>query len=196
MPEFDSSSRPDTISTLDLVRSAQAGDESAAETLFRRYRTRLRRWAAGRLPRRLRGRLDTEDIVQDALSRTFARLGTLDPQSGGFFQAYTRRAILNAIRDLAAKAEELHPPSGVLEAARDPGASPLEELVGREAFTSYLRALESLSVEEREAVIARIEDHASWEEIAAEFGKPSADAARMMVKRAVIRIAGEMHDGS
>lgn len=185
---------PETVSTLDLVRSAQAGDRAAVEKLFVRYRQRLRRWASGRLPARVRSRLDTEDLVHDVLRRTFERIGTLDPQRGGFFQAYTRRAVLHAIRDQSVKAHEELPPPGALEDAAGEEPSPLEALVGRDVFARYLRALDTLDLEEREAVIARIEDHASWEEIATELGKPSPDAARMMVKRALLRIAREMGD--
>jgi RNA polymerase sigma-70 factor (ECF subfamily) len=185
---------PDTLSTLDLVRRAQDGDDAATELLFLRYRERLRRWAAGRIPRNIRGRFDTEDIVQDVLSRTFARMESLNPQGGGFFQAYTRRAVLNAIRDKVVSDRERHPSTRTRDAWADHGPSPLEKLVGRDVFARYLRALESLPEEDREAVIARIEDHASWSEIATEFGKPSADAARMAVKRALLHIARGMGD--
>ncbi|MBZ0267438.1 sigma-70 family RNA polymerase sigma factor [bacterium] len=184
----------ETISTLDLVRSAQAGDAAAVERLFTRYRARMRRWAAGRLPGGVRGRLDTEDIVHDALSRTFERIGELDPRGGGFFQAYVRRAVMNTIRDQVAKKREHLPPTGVLERAADGGPSPLQELVGREVFDRYEAALAALTTKEREAVLARIEDHASWQEIAEEFGKESPDAARMMVKRALLKVAKGMGD--
>jgi len=185
---------PETVSTLDLVKSAQAGDTAAVERLFTRYRARLRRWATGRLPAGVRGRLDTEDVVQAALSRTFQRIGELDPRHGGFFQAYVRRAVMNAIRDEVARKREALPPSGVLEQEPAPGPSPLEELVGRELFARYEAALQTLPTMEREAVLARIEDHASWQEIAEEFGKESPDAARMMVKRALLGVAREMGD--
>jgi RNA polymerase sigma factor (sigma-70 family) len=185
---------PETVSTLNLVIQAQAGDTGAVERLFTRYRDRLSRWAAGRLPAGVRGRLDTEDVVHDALTRTFERIGELDPRGGGFFQAYVRRAVLNGIRDQVARKRELLPPSGVVEQHAEPGPSPLEQVVGREVFERYEAALAKLDVAEREAVLARIEDHASWQEIADEFGKESPDAARMTVKRALYKVAKEMAD--
>jgi DNA-directed RNA polymerase specialized sigma24 family protein len=105
-----------------------------------------------------------------------------------------RRAVLNGIRDQVARKRELLPPSGVVEQHPEPGPSPLEQVVGREVFERYEAALAKLDVAEREAVLARIEDHASCQEIADEFGKESPDAARMTVKRALYKVAKEMAD--
>lgn len=185
----------ETQSTLFLVRSAQSGDDAALVALFDRYRDRLRRWASGRVPRGLRGRLDTEDVVHDALVGTFKQLHRLDPQGGGAFQAYTRRAVQNAIAAAVRKKAEDRLDTMAEDRASDPDPSPLEELLGREELDRYDAALATLDDEEREAVVARLECHCSWEEIAEEFDKPSPDAARMMVKRAVKKIARELRRG-
>jgi RNA polymerase sigma-70 factor (ECF subfamily) len=50
----------------DLVRRAVAGDESALAELFDRYRGRLRQMIRLRLDRRLQGRVDPSDVLQDA----------------------------------------------------------------------------------------------------------------------------------
>jgi RNA polymerase sigma-70 factor (ECF subfamily) len=50
----------------DLLRRAQAGDEQAKAELFSRYRERLRRMVRLRLDRRLYGRIDPSDVLQDA----------------------------------------------------------------------------------------------------------------------------------
>jgi RNA polymerase sigma-70 factor, ECF subfamily len=49
----------------DLLRRARAGDASALAVLFTRYRERLRRMIHLRLDRRLTGRVDASDILQD-----------------------------------------------------------------------------------------------------------------------------------
>jgi RNA polymerase sigma-70 factor (ECF subfamily) len=49
-----------------LLRSALAGDESALAALFDGYRDRLRRMIRLRLDRRLSGRVDSSDVLQDA----------------------------------------------------------------------------------------------------------------------------------
>jgi RNA polymerase sigma-70 factor (ECF subfamily) len=50
----------------DLLRRAQAGDQEALATLFARHGERLRKLVRLRLDRRLAGRIDTSDVLQDA----------------------------------------------------------------------------------------------------------------------------------
>jgi RNA polymerase sigma-70 factor, ECF subfamily len=52
--------------TDDLLRRASEGDEAALAELFRRYRKRLRQMVRLRLDRRLQGRVDPSDVLQDA----------------------------------------------------------------------------------------------------------------------------------
>src|SRR5262249_59457399 len=49
-----------------LLRRALAGDESALAALFDAYRERLRRMIRLRLDRRLSGRVDASDVLQEA----------------------------------------------------------------------------------------------------------------------------------
>jgi RNA polymerase sigma-70 factor (ECF subfamily) len=78
------------------------------------------------------------------------------------------------------------------EAIADRAPSPLEAAIGSEALANYERALATLSVEERDGVIARVEFGLGYPEIAAATGKTSPDAARMMVSRALLQLAREM----
>ena len=48
--------------------------------------------------------------------------------------------------------------------------------------------------DDREAVVARIEMGYTHEEIADLLGKPTANAARMAVERAIVRLAKAMRD--
>ena len=52
--------------TDELLRRAKAGDEAALAALCERYRDRLRQMVRLRLDRRLSGRIDTSDVLQDA----------------------------------------------------------------------------------------------------------------------------------
>ena len=56
----------------------------------------------------------------------------------------------------------------------------------------YERALSTLKSDERNAIIARVEMGYTYEEMAQELGKPSAEAARKAAQRALVRLAGEM----
>jgi RNA polymerase sigma-70 factor, ECF subfamily len=50
----------------DLLLRLEGGDERALTDLFARYRERLRRMIRLRLDRRLQGRIDSSDVLQDA----------------------------------------------------------------------------------------------------------------------------------
>jgi RNA polymerase sigma-70 factor (ECF subfamily) len=56
----------DPSSIDDLLARAKAGEEQALAELFSRFRDRLRRMVHLRLDRRLQGRLDASDILQEA----------------------------------------------------------------------------------------------------------------------------------
>ena len=61
----------------DLLRRAAGGDERALAELFDRYRERLRQMVRLRLDRRLQGRVDPSDVLQDAYLDVAERLPRL-----------------------------------------------------------------------------------------------------------------------
>jgi RNA polymerase sigma factor (sigma-70 family) len=69
----------------DLLARWRAGDQKAAEELFRRYVKRLTALARGRLSSKLAGRVDPEDVVQSAYRSFFAdaQAGQFELQRGG-----------------------------------------------------------------------------------------------------------------
>jgi RNA polymerase sigma-70 factor (ECF subfamily) len=58
----------------ELLHRAAAGDESALGALWERHRARLRQMVRLRLDRRLQGRVDPSDVLQDAYLDLAARL--------------------------------------------------------------------------------------------------------------------------
>jgi RNA polymerase sigma-70 factor (ECF subfamily) len=66
--------RDDSGGESDLLRRAAAGEESAARELFSRYRVRLKRMVHLRLSRRLQGRVDDSDVLQEAYLEACKRL--------------------------------------------------------------------------------------------------------------------------
>lgn len=56
----------DASETRDLIRRIEGGDEHALSELFARYRSRLKRMVKFRMDRRLQGRLDASDVLQEA----------------------------------------------------------------------------------------------------------------------------------
>jgi RNA polymerase sigma-70 factor (ECF subfamily) len=60
--------------TDDLLQRAAGGDEQAFQELFSRYRDRLKRMVHLRLSRRLQGRVDDSDVLQEAYLEVSQRL--------------------------------------------------------------------------------------------------------------------------
>src|SRR5439155_4204471 len=187
---------PDGLeSTLDLVRLAKAGDRGALERLLARSLPALRRWASGRLPRWTRDLMDTDDLVQETVFRAVKRMDSFESRHEGALQAYLRQAIMNRIRDEVRRTKRSPMATELNENQTDHSDSPLEMAIGHEALERYEAALARLRPEEREAIVARVEMGGSYQEVADKLGKPSADAARMAVSRALLRLAEEMNRG-
>jgi RNA polymerase sigma factor (sigma-70 family) len=178
--------------SLTLLEQVRGGDAQALNRLLQRYLPRLSRWASGRLPKWARDMSDTDDLVQDTLARSLSNLSRFRPHGEGALQAYLRRAIVNRIKD-EMRRRGRQPEMTALESAVVADVqSPLEMAIGSELMARYDRALDRLPEEDKEAVIARIELGCSYAEIADALGRPSADAARMAVSRALVRLAEEL----
>lgn len=64
----------DSSDLTDVLDRATAGDDAALQDVFTSCRERLRRMVQFRLDRRLRGRLDASDVVQDAFLEASRRI--------------------------------------------------------------------------------------------------------------------------
>jgi RNA polymerase sigma-70 factor (ECF subfamily) len=188
--------RPNLDSTEVILRRIRGGDERAREVLLARYLPILRRWAHGRLPAGARGLADTDDLVQVTLVRVLDHLDEFEPRHEGAFIAYVRRTLLNVMRNEIQRSARRRTGGEPPDDIADPRPSPLESAIGREVVERYETALAELAEEQQEAVIMRIEMGFTHHRIAEALGKPSADAARMTVSRALLRLADAMraHD--
>lgn len=176
------------LSTKTLLRRGQAGDPSAFNRLFARLVPRLMRWTHGRLPRGARGMVDTRDVIQDAAFGAWRRADQIDLREPGDLEAYVRQAILNRIRDEARRLDRRPAPGLLTSTFPDDRPSTFEEVVGRELSARYEAASASLTADEREILVARLEFGYSYQQIADLLNKPSPDAARMATVRAVNRL--------
>ncbi len=176
-------------STARLLADVRGGDDQARERLVSRYLPMLQQWAHGRLPLYARTMADTDDLVQVALLKALDRVKAFEPRREGAFLAYLRRIVLNSVRD------------EIRRAARRPGRaenrddlpadepSLLERAIGRDVVLAYEAALARLPEVQQEAVVMRIEFGFTYPEIAAALGMPTANAARMVVSRALVQLA-------
>src|SRR5258706_9724559 len=180
------------LATTELLRRAREGAPRALASLMARYLPRLRSWASGRLPMRARSLLDTADLVQETLLRTLERLDQVEVRGPGGFQAYVRSAVLNRIRDQVRWADRRPGPGELPGTLPDPGPSPLELAIGADVVARYERAMAGLSEEERQLIHLRVELDYDYAEIAAMTSRPSKDAVRMAVGRALANLAEGM----
>ncbi len=184
-------SDPDLESTALLLEQIRAGDDSARERLVARFLPLLQRWAHGRLPNYARALADTDDLVQVSLVRALDHLEGFEIRREGAFLAYLRRILMNSLRDEIRRAQRR--PTDDLDGldVASPDRSLLEQQIGREALEAYESALSRLTEPQQEAVIMRIEFGYSYPQIAAATGS-TPNAARMLVARALVRLAEEM----
>ena len=107
----------------------------------------------------------------------------------GAFLAYIRQILLNQIRDEARRARRRpeHVELGGDLASGD--RSLLDDLIGKENMEHYEQALARLPDRQREAVILRIEMGYRYREIAEGMELDTANAARKLVARGLVRLA-------
>jgi RNA polymerase sigma-70 factor (ECF subfamily) len=177
-----------------LIARARAGDTLAGQRLLARLLPILRRWARNRFPARIRDARDTEDLIQDVLLRAFRRIDSFENRGEGAFLAYLRQILLNAVRDEARRSNRRPAPSRLEETLPDTAPSVVERAIGADRLRRFEEALATLPEEQQQAVILRIEFGYSHARIAEALGKPSADAARVMVARALVQLARKIDE--
>ena len=181
------------LTTAVLVARAKAGDSSAVDALFERHRDVLSQWAHGRLPRGMRDLHDTDDLVQEAMHRALKRVDRFEPRRPGSFLAYLCQIVTNLIRDEARRHKRLPQRGELPEEIQDVGPTPVEDVIGKDTQRSYESAMERLPEDQRKAVLMRVEMGLSYSEIGQELGRPTAEAARLLVARGLERLAKEMN---
>jgi len=177
-----------------LLRRIWAGDSRARDQLVRAYLPVVKRIAHARLPGWARGVGDTDDVVSITMEKALGNIESFQPRREGAFLAYLRTILTNEINTYIRRAR-VRPIGGELDAqlpSKEP--SPLERLLGRELHDRYESALERMTPEQREAIVLRIEMGFSHREIAEKLDLPSADAARMVIARAMVRLERELRD--
>lgn len=179
--------------TSELIDRVQQGDEEALGQLLERCLPALQRWARGRLPAYARGSADTVDLVQDTVLAVLRRLNVFEVRHQGAFQAYLRQAVMNRIRDIIRQRQRGPHQTEMPEEVAAEATSPLDRLIGAENVSRYEAALLRLRDEDREAIVGRFELQYSYEDLAVILNKPTINATRVAVTRAVKRLVEELH---
>jgi RNA polymerase sigma-70 factor (ECF subfamily) len=182
----------DAATTVDLVARARGGDQMAWEALMRRYRGPLQRFARSRLAQRPHRLADTDDVVQDVTINVFQRLHRIELRFPGALLAYLRRSVSNRVADEHRRAIRQGPVATLDENLPDGHQSPLDTTIDRDKMRAYRTALLTLNADDRLAIVLRLERGEGYDVIADRLGKPTPNAARVAVARAMFKLAKRM----
>ena len=151
----------------------------------------FQRWTHGRLPRYARRRMDTGDIVQEAIVGALRHLDEIDTADPEALRKYLIVAIQHRICDEVRRASRGEVANGIRNPA-DTRPSPLEDAIEEENRRQYREALLRLNADDQALLVGRIELGLSFDELALVTARNSADAARAATRRAALRLARAM----
>lgn len=178
------------------MERALRGSHAALDALFQRYRSWLRTWARGRLPRFTRAAIDTSDLIQDTLQRTFAQLASFKAGQARALRVYVRRAVENRVRDESRRAtfrQGVTLPESSMPAS-DAAAPQHRQLIENQTWARYLDALERLPDRDRRLIVGRAELGYNSAQLAFLERLSSPAVARVALRRAVLKLGALMSD--
>jgi RNA polymerase sigma-70 factor (ECF subfamily) len=189
--------------TQELVILAKEGDDSALEQLCRVYGERVRRIIRLRMGREIRPRLDSMDLVQDALLSALGGLGDFKYKNEGDFLRWLARITQNELRDNLDKIYtdkrdirkevrlENYGPTTGSGFVGTPGpieaTTPSVIMSKKEDLDKLEKAIDQLKPDYREVIVLSKIDGLSYKEIADRLGK-SIDSVGHLLSRAMVAL--------
>lgn len=186
--------------TQHLVALAKEGNESALNQLCSVYSERVRRIIRLRLDQKLRPKLDSVDVVQDALILALGGLKDFTYRNEGDFLRWLSRIAENKLRDILDKfyadkrdirkeipfRKEGGSTEGGFVGPAEPISTTTPSVIMRkkEALDRLEKALDELKPEHKEVIVLKRIEGLSHAEIADRLGK-NAGAVRMLLARAM-----------
>jgi RNA polymerase sigma-70 factor (ECF subfamily) len=196
---MDFFSGPDAQTIDALLEAARNGDERALAALFTLYRERLKRMVRLRLDRRLSGRVDASDVLQEAYLEAHKRLPEYSGKDMPFFlwlRLVTGQKLIDVHRhhlgaQMRDAGQEISLYRGALPQATS--ASLAAHLLGKmtSATQAAIRAEHKLLVQEalnsmdpldREVLVLRHFEHLNNEETALALGLKKSTASQRYIR--------------
>lgn len=190
----------DTRSDDDLIGAFRAGDGSAMEALFGRYRKSVFAWLIRMAP----DRAEAEDLYQDVWLKV---IRGVNGYAAGSFKAWLWRIVRNVAADRARKCmavpmldepldEEAGAETRLDQVADDAAITVLARMEAAERRSFLLRAVGGLSARLKEVVLLRINGELEFREIAWLLDLPLGTIlGRMNLAVKKLREAVEMLEG-
>jgi RNA polymerase sigma-70 factor (ECF subfamily) len=189
--------------TQELVALAKGGNDSALEQLCRIYGERVRRIIRLRIGSEIRPRLDSMDLVQDALISALGGLENFKYKNEGDFLRWLARITQNELRDNLDKIYtdkrdirkelrfESYGPTTSGGFVLNPGpievTTPSVIMSKKEDLDKLEKAIDQLKHDYREVIVLAKIDGLSYKEIADKLGK-SIDSVGHMLSRAMVAL--------
>jgi RNA polymerase sigma-70 factor (ECF subfamily) len=190
----------DRRESTELLRRAREGSDEALNELYARYAGKLLALIRLRMGKDLRAQLESRDILQAALLKSFEHLGQLDGSDTGSLMGWLARIAENEVRDRAdyhgrqrRDARREVPLDEGVGAVAERARSALSQVIWGEEAERLERALESLDEKHREVILLRKYEELSYREIGERLGK-SEDACRMLLARAMTALTLAMEE--
>tara|TARA_B100000959_G_C14769003_1_gene536665 strand:- start:167 stop:769 length:603 start_codon:yes stop_codon:yes gene_type:complete len=196
--------KEDLARTMMELHAARDGDDEAANRLWERYYEKLIPAVRIRLGQKLRGKMETMDVVQSVFCEAVRGADQRDFESEGHFRAWLNQLVENRIRKEARyfgrqkrdiQKEEVFLNTKREERRSDKTLSPRPVSIV-EHFDELARmelALEHVPADVREILVMRYFEELTYAEIGNRIEK-SEEATRKIVNRAVQMLAREMND--
>lgn len=186
-----------------VLRQAQVGDGPALGRLLERYGNYLQLLARVQLGRRLQGKVDAADVVQETFLEAHRHFGRFRGRSEAEFVAWLRQILACVLanvmrrylgtqgRDVRLERElagELDQSSRLLDRALvDPHSSPSQQAARREQAVLLADVLAQLPEDYREALVLRHLQGLPFAEVARRMGR-SEDSVQKLWVRALARL--------
>ena len=172
-------------STVSLLPLACRGNRRARAILLERMRPYLKRIGHGQLPAWARGRAETDDLVQESMIRALKHIPRFEGQSIRDFRNWLHTVFRNLVTDEKRYVQRYGVGEEIPETVKADVISPEEQAAEQEKADVFETALKTLSPADRLFIVYRLQHGYSFQELADQLGKPSADAARMTYNRAL-----------
>jgi len=186
--------------TRQLVIQAKDGDKSALNQLYSVYAERVRWMVRLRMGKELRRRLDSMDVVQDALLHALGGIEDFTYENEGDFVRWLAKIAENVLRDnwerLHAEKRDIRKEvslgnggrtaDGRLPGVPEPFATttPSAIMSRKEDLDKLEKAIDTLKAEYREVIVLTKIEGIGYQEIGNRLGK-SSEAIRKLVSRAM-----------
>jgi RNA polymerase sigma-70 factor (ECF subfamily) len=194
----------DDFNIEEWVNCALKGDPEAIAKLYHLYEGRLRAAIKERLGKKLRGQMDSADLIQSVWGDVLKDLDDFEYQGPESFFQWILVRLIHKIQDkgkhFSRKKRDLKRVkpiktdfefSGNEPLPPSPKRSPSQTAISKERLEKLTSILKLFPEHQQQVLILKIRDELEYEEIGKVIGK-SADATRMIYKRSLQKLVEYM----